>query len=422
MMPLLYSSDTASKVLPWILVFLLLALAGAVIWIVILHRKHKRLTATRNPNDVPGMAGYLESSSSLDKLAVDSQTRVDDAQPHNLTLRPGDADPYALKMSQFPTRNEFCEYVFPPTSVDAQQDILVRKQLDYSAPPSKGSALPSNNSDTFSGTRPLNLSDKNIALNTLSSKPQVGPKTRFSPPGDVLYSTSGAREILEAVEEENDDESVYDIFKEEMDDAVYKPVEIDFAPGPRSEQAPLATSTSYHDMAFSPTGLRARRQSSPVLPPLELHTTPEFFKPTYSPILGRLRSSSVGRQCSDAASRIGQLISTAAERVAPSPKISAAEEERKFAEFIKGLVRGMNARDKKRALQVGVEEPTVIYSTAADSVEYNQYHQAESVGGLSILLPPPSFGAKLSDFSSLDTLMSDAPPSSSERLSIGVAL
>jgi hypothetical protein len=419
-MPIRYSSDAASKALPWILGFLLPVLAGAALWIVILHRKRKQLATTTpvtmNPSDAPGMAGYLESSSSLDKLAVDSQTEGDVARIHNVILRPGD------KMTQFPTRNELCEYVFPPTSVGVQREILVERQLDSSAHPSKGSTLLSSKSDTSAGTKPLDLSEKDIIPSTLSSRPQVGPKKRFSPLGDVLYSTSGAGKTLETMEEENNHDFVYEIFKEEMDDAVYKPVEIDFAPGPISEQAPLATSTSYHDMVLSPTGLRARRRSSPVLPPLELHTTPEFFKPTYSPILGRLRSTSVGRQCSDAASRIGQLISTAAERVAPSPKTSAAEEERKFTEFIKGLVRGMNARDKKRALQVGVEEPTVIYSTAADSAEHDKYQQAESVGGLSILLPPPSFGAKLSDFSSLDTLISDAPPSSSERLSIGVAL
>lgn len=419
--PFHYSKDTASKALPWVLGLLVPALVGAIIWIVVLYRKRKPSMTIApnmaNPSDISGIAGSLESSSSLEKLST-SPEAVGRA-PHNVVLTY--SDPYELKAARFPTRNELSEYVFPPTDLAVQREILVSRQLQLVNSSTQGSGtmvLPSRHSRHLTSSHPPKLEINSEPFNSIGSRPVIEPKKRFSPHGDILYSTNGTRKSLEMVEEETDG-SLYEEYEQEEDDTTYKIVEIDFIPGPTSEQAPLASSTSYHEFTQSPGGLRTRRKSSPLIPSISPRPAHEVSKPAQSPILGRLRSSSVGRRCNDAAAKIGQIITTAAERIAPSPKTSAAEEDRKFTEFVKGLVKGMNARDKKRALQFGIEEPTVIYSTGGDN---SKAEQDASLSGLSILLPPPSFGAKLSDFDSIDSISSDDPIPSSSVLSIGLAL
>lgn len=269
-------------------------------------------------------------------------------------------------------------------------------------------------------SRPAVLSSKRIAPKIFGSRIQTAQRKRFSPVGEVLYST-GADKPLETVHEETNAKDL-DIFRTPK--AAYKGGEGEFSYGPENEAIPLASSTSY-GASSSPVGLRARRRSSPLIPEVvfsEAPWTPNMAT-EYTGVVAPLQLNKTKRISPNHRRSATKSEIFGSTNVLGKPLVTGAsdadEDERKFTEFVKGLVWNSHARDRRSRRDQESVSSTIDLGIAS--------MVAGKPDGLShlgqpMLLPAPSFGAALSDFGiSSSTLASDVP-SSSSRFSIGIAL
>jgi hypothetical protein len=328
-------------------------------------------------------------------------------------------DRFELKAAVFPTRSELGHYVFPATAAAVEREVQAGKRTDsekaiHTAPFSTSSSIPRN----FMSTQPTHPPSKLIVPKTFGSRVQTAQRKRFSPIGNVLYSTGGAGGHLETVHEEANTNH-REVLGKPM--ATCTGGEGELASGPQNEAARLASSTLY-GVSTSPFGLRARRRSSPVIP--EVVFSSEDWSPTLSSentgIVAPLQINKTKRLSPNHHRSATKSEIFGSTKVLGKPLMAglppADEEERKFAEFLRDLVWKEHARERRsRREQESVSSTIDLAVIAGKPEEINH-------AGRPILLPAPSFGAALSDFGISSSTLASEVPSSSSRFSIGVAL
>lgn len=427
-----------STALPWVLGFLIPTLIFGFIWLAIQYdRRRKQLASTSaiiNPSD--SYTSDANATTEKNDLNIRSEGPYNTSallalpplsiQSLNMNLEPsisadrraqGLRDRFELKAARFPTHNELSSYVFPSTVAGVEREVRATKVLD-------AEASTHNTALIIPSTRPLIIPRQRIVPRQFVSRVQATQRKRLSPMGDVLYSTGGG--TLETVHEET-----MMIAEEELQTpkAAYKGGKGEFFSGPRDEQA-LASGNSY--VSSSPVGLRARRRSSPIIPEITFNEpSPSLGDPPQgfvAPLQINKTRSSTHRRSATKSEVFGSI--GLAERALGNPAFSSAdEEERKFAEFIKELVKSQEAHARRRQhhrqatislaiVEGGSHSPVSAAFQSAPAFRLDAVNQEKT----SILLPPPSIGATLSDFAvSSSTLASDVA-SSSSRFSIGIAL
>jgi hypothetical protein len=442
------SSQTQSSALPWVLGFLIPITLGTTVCFGIRRNRKRAQKAISRPIAPDDSYSSATSDASTAVSAEKTGLGIRFEGPYNTstipTLPPIHVRPmgmeasasatqndgrqiqdildrFELKAAVFPTRTELGHYVFPGTAAAVEREIQAGKRVD-SEHMTQTALFPTSSSiprNLMSG-RPVLLSSKRIAPKPFGSRIQTAQKKRFSPIGEVLYST-GADKPLETVHEES---NAKDLDVPRAPKAAYKGGEGEFSAGPENEGTPLTSSTSY-GASSSPVGLRARRRSSPLIPEVVFSDAPwtPTTATTYTGVVAPLqlnktkryspnhRRSATKSEIFGSTNVLGNLLVAGAS--------DADEEERKFTEFVKGLVWNAHARDRQSRRDHGSVSSTIDLGIAGmTAVKPDD----PSHTGRPMLLPAPSFGAALSDFGISSSTLASEVPSSSSRFSIGVAL
>jgi len=330
----------------------------------------------------------------------------------------------------FPTRTELEHYVFPAPAAAVEREIraAAAKRADSSNPVVRQVPLPASasiprNFLSITNRTVVNPPSKRIVPKPFGSRIQVAPRKRLSPIGEVLYSTGGGTDHLNTVHEELYGKTADVLGTPKA--AGYKGGEGELTSGSLNEDVPLASSTSYGALN-SPQGLRSRRRSSPLMPGVVLSEVERSPYTAGEPtaVVSPLKINKTHKRLSPNHRRsVTKSETVGLANLLETPLgVDADEEERKFTEFVRNLISRAHAHDRRS--RPGQEQESVSGGTIdlgmAGMIAVKSGDPSHV--GVPVLLPAPSFGAALSDFSvSNSTLASDVPGSSS-RFSIGVAL
>lgn len=456
-----HSSQT--NALPWVLGFLIPSLVFLLIWLAIRYRRRRKQQASAS-HPLPADDSYNSAASTAVEQS-DLETPSED--PYNtsamlalplVSIHPlgiglnVDAtastaqkveqikDRFELKAARFPTHSELSSYIFPSTAAGVEREVRAARRSDAEPHISSNARnlMSTRPAGVPTSTRSFATQNKHVAQRPFVSRIQAPQRKPLSPKdtGDIIYSTGGS--VLETVHEEPRKlvaENVHESPK-----AAYKGGNGWFISGPRDDQA-LASGSSY--TPSSPVGLRARRKSMSLIPEITFSSASPSLEvpgPTFVAPLQIIKSKPLNSERSTVKPNL--LRSTAwmnLERALGVPTemaTAAEEEERKFAQFVRELVRSQDAhaaRRRKHHRQASIS--TSIQGSSQTSIagiyalpEPPFKINGEAEGG-SLLLPAPSIGATLSDFAvSSSTLASESMrehetlPLSFSRLSIGVAL
>ncbi|KAG8829080.1 hypothetical protein FRC17_007157 [Serendipita sp. 399] len=311
-----------------------------------------------------------------------------------------------LHTAPFPGKSDLCKFVFPSVAAGVQREVLMEREAKDIHNSTFEAPLP--RSRVLAPTRPLNPQSRRLPPKPFGLKTQPIQRKQFSPLGDVLYSTSGA-DVLETVQEE-----VPQDFLSESPIIINSEARSFDETGAGSIVV-VASSTAY---AVAPTGLRARRKSSPLLPFPDVEIV-QPFEDIPSPIAAPNVIRRGRHRRSVATVDLSSMLPNNSSQ-------SMSEEDKKFAEFVKQLTRRAKyGRRDRRISSLRVEEgtDTQIFIPSI-SEEYKGHHFGKDTNQFNAdYLAPPTSAANLSDFSSSSSsLSSDIVSSSSSSSVIGIAL
>ena len=318
-----------------------------------------------------------------------------------------------LQTAPFPSKQDLCSYVFPATGVAVDREIMINQSNnEHLAIPSTAAAgrILTTNRFIYPPTRTLVPQAFGVR-----SRSQGPSKKRLSPLGEVLYSTGG-KERLETVEEEVSEACDVDTPK-----PTFKIDIADILPDSKSESVIFASSNSY--IAEPPTGLRERRKSSPIMPSPTLKDQLGDTLATnqlLAPPLSRVKRSNKHRRSVNTVNLESLMTSNG------ETSSADADEERKFTQFVKELVKRADElrQDRERLTQRETHYRHVQIKIPDSAQEAAQAPFTEEYEGLRVdfLAPPTSTSAHLSDFSSSSSISSDMAPSFSSNSMVGLAL
>ncbi|KIM24252.1 hypothetical protein M408DRAFT_331885 [Serendipita vermifera MAFF 305830] len=409
------SSLPQASAVPWALGFILPSILLCIIWLAVRYHRRRRtsvptgifpsdssaasmnktgdITEKDGPMDQADHPSFLTSLPTIPSLPSHPPLGMGMTEPDSVAKRVEDLrDRFELKAARFPTRNELSSYVFPAISAGVEREVrsLQRSNTDMDNEETPGITR---SAQVPASTLPLSIQRTRVTPKPFISRVQAPLRKRISPIGEILYSTGV--ECLETVHEE-----------------ATPTADVDPVP-----KAFYATS--------SPSGLRARPRSRPTIP--DAITSVAFSSPlgsdghTVAPLKINKTTRPTHRRSATNPKLFGNNDDPEGNEIKPVSSFTD-EEERKFAEFVRELVRSQEAHSRRKQYkQRQVQEvPSIVIPEHDDAaVEVGD----GTLGELATLpLPSSSVGAALSDFAVSSSTLASGVTSTSSRYSIGIAL